>query len=163
MLNALRVYRGQEHLEYGEFADWRRDAVNGGEQSREGLTLRAFQNGNMHVLFDADTCRDINRALAEFYGEVLPDVEEEGAKPRAGTAVSKDLAYYPTPQRVAAKLVRDLYPHHALRILEPSCGCGRILDAARKAFPSATLRGIEVHPGRAAELPRAQCEAAVRP
>lgn len=151
MINALRVYRGEEHLDPRTFADLRDEALKSGEAQFEGLTLRAFQNGNMHVLFDAETCRDINKALAEFYGEVLPDAPEENAKRQASTAVSADLAYYPTPAKVARELLRDIYPHEDLRILEPSCGCGRILDAAREAYPSATLRGIEVDPGRVAE------------
>lgn len=151
MLNALRVYRGQEHLEYREFSERKEAARKGDETPRDGIVLRAFQNGNMHVLFDASTCRDINKALAEFYGEVLPDAEEEGAKKRPGTNVSADLAYYPTPAKVAQQLLRDIYPHDDLRILEPSCGCGRILDAARAAYPNAILRGIEFDAGRATE------------
>lgn len=151
MLNALRVYRGKPHLTGAEFSDWRDAATVGHDETREGITLRAFQNGNMHVLFDKDACLDINRALAEFYGDVLPDTPDEDVTKAASTAVSKDLAYYPTPATVAERMVRDIYPMDGLRILEPSCGCGRILDAARAAFPEATLRGIEVHGPRAAE------------
>ena len=151
LLNALRVYRGEEHLDHRAFSDLQGKAVKEGEADFEGMTLRAFQNGNMHVLFDADTCLDINRALSEFYGEVLTDAPDEGAKKRPGTAVSADLAYYPTPQSVADRLMADVLIREGYRVLEPSCGCGRLLDAAREVEPSAILRGIEVHPGRAAE------------
>ncbi len=151
MLNALRVYRGQEHLPHTEFNDWRGAAKPGDDQGREGITLRAFHNGNMHVLFSDETCRDINRALAEFYGDVLPDAEDDTARKQTGTSVSKDLAYYPTPEAVGKALMRDLHVKPGSRVLEPSCGCGRLLDAVRRECPDATLRGIEVHPGRAAE------------
>lgn len=151
MLNALRVYRGQEHMGPREFGDLQQSAKPGLDVFSDGVTLRAFQNGNMHVLFDSDTCRDINRALAEFYGDVLPDAPEENAKRRTGTDVSADLAYYPTPEAVARRLVNDLHLPEGSRILEPSCGCGRVMDAARAQYPGATLRGIEYDAGRAAE------------
>ncbi|WP_216597730.1 DUF4942 domain-containing protein [Loktanella sp. 3ANDIMAR09] len=150
MLNALRVYRGEDHLEHAELSEWKKEARKAGDAARDGITLRAFNNGNMHVLFDPTTCRDINMALAEFYGEVLPDAEDGDQPRRAGRDVAKDLAYYPTPVAVADRLVGDLYPHDDMRILEPSCGCGRILDSARKAYRHAIIRGIEVDPGRAA-------------
>ena len=44
----------------------------------------------------------------------------------------------------------DLYIREGERVLEPSCGCGRILDALR-AKGAKDLLGIEVDPGRAAE------------
>lgn len=153
LINALLVYRGKPHIKPHTFHRLHRRAIKRGETSLfPGLTLRAFRNGNMHVLFDARTCRDINRALAEFYGEVLPDAEEPGARKRAGTAVSADLAYYPTPEAVAHKAVSELMLRHGEgRVLEPQCGCGRLLDATRETYPDAILRGVEVHPGRAAE------------
>jgi hypothetical protein len=114
-----------------------------------GLVVRKFKNGNAHVIFDQAALLDINRALAEFYGEVLPDAEEEDAKPRASTAVSKDLAYYPTPAKVVDEIIARAYIRSDDRVLEPSCGCGRILDAlAKRGNP---VLGIEVDPGRAAQ------------
>lgn len=121
-----------------------------------GVTVRKFQNGNGHVIFDKWALTDINRALAEFYGDVLPDAEEEDAKPQASTAVAKDLQFYWTPRPVieaaleAIGIYRPTYSKtQAYSVLEPSCGDGRILDGLRargcKAF------GIEVHAGRAAE------------
>ena len=151
MLNALRVYRGLEHLSGREFSDLQSRAKPGEDVTQEGLTLRAFHNGNMHVLFDDATCRDINLALAEFYGEVLPDAPEENAKRRTGTDVSADLAYYPTPGAVAQRLVADLHLPEGSRVLEPSCGCGRLMDAVRAEYPGVTLRGIEYDAGRAAQ------------
>jgi SAM-dependent methyltransferase len=89
-------------------------------------------------------------ALAEYYGEVLADCsEEKPSQQRASTAVSKDLQYYPTPKAVVERVVDQLYGLKNQRVLEPSCGCGRFLDALRKA--GATVVGIEVDPSRANE------------
>jgi hypothetical protein len=123
-----------------------------------GVTLRKFQNGNGHVFFDKWALLDINRALAEFYGDVLPDVEEEDATPQASTAVSKDLQFYWSPKKVIETALDEagIYSprysgdrQYAYRVLEPSCGDGRILDELRARGCDAF--GIEVHAGRAAE------------
>lgn len=180
IVNALAAYRGQPLMEHEEFqaisaahgagvdavldgrrVSWKDRYREGEYQTRDrGLTIRKFQNGNAHVFFDKHTLLDINRALAEFYGEVLPDAEEEGAKPRPGTDVAKDLQFYWSPQSVIeAALERagihgpNMYAHGtkppAYRVLEPSCGDGRILDELRAR--GCRSLGIEVHPGRAAE------------
>ncbi len=180
IVNALAAYRGQPlmgHDEYrlidaahrnGEDAvlDGRPAPVDRYSKDEEaeslpnrGMTIRRFGNGNAHVFFAPETLKDINRALAEFYGEVLPDAEEEGAKPRAGTAVSKDLQFYWSPQEVIDRALEfaGVYnlrewrhnPPEPSRILEPSCGDGRILDAMRAR--GHRVFGIEYHAGRAAE------------
>lgn len=177
--NALAAYRGDPQIEYEEMAEIdachraRQDAVLNGRELKKyrggkdevltppnrGLTVRKFSNGNAHVFFSPDALLDINRALAEFYGEVLPDAEEEDAKPQTSTAVSKDLQFYWSPAEVIAKAmdVAGIYMPRdysrseapAYRVLEPSCGDGRILDElrARGCRPF----GVEVHAGRAAE------------
>lgn len=121
-----------------------------------GIELRIFSS-SCHVIFKPQTLLDINRALAEFYGDVLPDAEEddENLKPRASTAVSKDLQYYPTPQKVVEKVLdavgiekKDRWRERSpFRVLEPSCGCGRFLDEIVKR--GGTTYGIEVDSGRA--------------
>lgn len=179
IVNALAAYQGRPLMNHDEFSaisaahDAGEDAVLDGRsiawKSRykegeyltidRGLTIRGFSNGNAHVFFTPSTLLDINRALAEFYGEVLPDAEEEDAKPQASTAVSKDLQFYWSPPEVISKAmdVAGIYAPSdysrseapAYRVLEPSCGDGRILDElrARRCRPF----GIEVHAGRAAE------------
>lgn len=180
IVNALAAYRSQPLMEWEEFnamAMMHRtggDAVLDGREVSEtdrygkvttiatvdrGMTIRRFGNGNAHVFFTPDTLVDINRALAEFYGDVLPDVEEEDAKPRTGTAVSKDLQFYWSPPAVIAAALEfaGLYnlkewrnnPPEPCRILEPSCGDGRIMDAIRERGHRAF--GVEYHVGRAAE------------
>lgn len=116
-----------------------------------GIRLKRFDNGNGHLFFERDALRSINLALAEYYGDVLPDASER--EPDAdmvrylSTAVSKDLQYYPTPVKVAESL--DVYIPKGDRVLEPSCGCGRLMDVIRAAGGKAY--GIEVHSGRAAQ------------
>ena len=179
IVNALAAYRGQPLMEHEEFAaitaahkagedavlDGRKvawkDRYSEGEHQtlNRGMTVRRFANGNAHIFFAPDTLRDINMALAEFYGDVLPDAEDDDAKPRVSTAVSKDLQFYWSPQEVIDRALefagvynlrewRNNRPEPS-RILEPSCGDGRIMDAVRARGHS--VFGIEYHAGRAAE------------
>lgn len=112
-----------------------------------GVRLRRFENGNGHLFFEPDTLRDINKALAEFYGDVLPDTPDENPKKQQSRAVSKDLQYYPTPLKLVEDIVDDLYHLEGSKVLEPSCGDGRFLDALAKR--KAIVYGIEVDPMRA--------------
>ncbi len=124
-----------------------------------GVTLRKFQNGNGHVIFDPPTLLDINRALAEFYGEVLPDADDDEPRAkRASTDVAADLQFYPTPRAVIEMVLDEigLSPtkdkwgdkHPQRFVLEPSCGDGRIMDVIRERGHH--VIGFEVHAGRAA-------------
>ena len=124
MLNALAAYQGKPSVTYRELNALleREDALLADGEippSRyeaqpqpvvgRGVRLRRFSNGNGHLFFEPDTLRDINRALAEYYGDVLPDAEGDGeGKPRASTAVAKDLQYYPTPAAIVDRVLADL-------------------------------------------------------
>lgn len=163
IMNALAAYRGEPLVEQADFADV--DELHSyiearaGEAFIRGQRLRKFKNGNAHLFFDADALLDINRGLAEFYGDVLPDVDPEQPERAPSTAVAKDLQFYWSPEPVVAAAldfadVHDLKswghnPPPPLRVLEPSCGDGRILDAVRSRGHRAL--GIEYHAGRAAE------------
>lgn len=178
-LNALAAYRGQPLVEHAEMSkldelhSWLTPragevAMDGSHGTRSdgepypnrGVRIKKFANGNAHVFFDEEALLDINRALAEFYGDVLPDAEGEEPKKAPSTAVAKDLQYYPTPQGVIERILhrvgpvdmRDLaegsrWVTKSLSVLEPSCGDGRIMDAIRARGHHAV--GFEVHPGRA--------------
>ena len=114
------------------------------------MRLRRFSNGNGHLFFEPDALRDINKALAEYYGDALADCSEEKPnQPRASTALAKDLQYYPTPPAVVEHVLNDISGLQGAKVLEPSCGCGRFLDGLRKRGAEAV--GIEVDPARAAE------------
>ena len=166
ILNALAAYQGKPLLEYRELAaimedgnalrhEWTAPTDSHRPEvtfPARGVWLKRFQNGNGHLFFDQGTLADINRALAEYYGDVLPDCpDERPAKQRASTAVSKDLQYYPTPTAVVERVLADI-DLRGKRVLEPSCGCGRFLNAMRDA--GAEVIGCEVDPVRAA-----MCEA----
>lgn len=148
VLNALAAYQEKPLVEHYEITE----LLKNGDSLREsrGIWIKKFKNGNGHLFFDADTLKDINRALAKYYGEVLADCpEERPAKKRESTAVSKDLQYYPTPQKAVDYLASDLYRIEGRKVLEPSCGCGRIMDALRDK--GADVFGIEVDAVRANE------------
>ncbi|PWJ88409.1 methyltransferase family protein [Mesorhizobium loti] len=163
IVNALAAYRGEPMAEHVDFAEV--DGLHSytretdGDATVRGLHVRKFRNGNGHVIFPPDTLVDINRALAEFYGEVLPDAEEENAPKRTGTSVSKDLQFYWTPKAVIDEALSEVGIYRPTeysrreappyRVLEPSCGDGRILDELRDR--GCLSLGIEVHAGRAAE------------
>jgi len=163
IINALAAYRGEPLVTHADFEPLDKlhsyITARDGEAEVRGLRIRKFKNGNAHVIFPPETLLDINRALAEFYGEVLPDAEEEDAKPRAGTAVSADLQFYWSPPEVVERALEfagvfDLRewrynPPPRWRVLEPSCGDGRIMEAVHARGHD--VFGIEYHAGRAAE------------
>lgn len=167
ILNAIAAYQGKPLPTYGEICALLDDEKalletrviekprRYGEPERtpviaRGVWLKRFGNGNGHLYFDAATLRDINKALAEYYGDVLPDTtDERPAKPQASTAVAKDLSFYPTPAAVRQRVLDELPDLRGKKVLEPSCGDGRFMDDLRKR--GARPFGVEVDPGRAAQ------------
>lgn len=131
-LNALRVYRGEARFEHVEFSNLMDEAKREGEAAFNGGTVRRFMNGNAHLIFDAPALLDINRALAEFYGEVLPDAPNEAEVKRPSTEVTRDLQFYWTPGAAIDEVLRRLDLQSGDKIVEPSCGDGRILDVLAK-------------------------------
>lgn len=145
IMNSLASYQGRPIPEHQDIEH----LIKMGSLSGSGLTLKKYQNGNGHLYFSPEALRDINFALAEFYGDVLPDTtEEKPMQKSASTAVSKDLQYYPTPIAVVEDVLSRIHIEKGQKILEPSCGCGRFMDALRKA--GASVYGIEYDAGRAA-------------
>ncbi|HUH57803.1 MAG TPA: DUF4942 domain-containing protein [Pseudomonadales bacterium] len=117
---------------------------------RLGLAIKIFKNGNAHVHFTERAMNNVNNALHEFYGDVLPDEStDKPEKKKATTEVSKDLAFYPTPTKVTDIIIKSCIPLHNkdIKVLEPSCGDGAILD--RLKANGLHGHGIEVHAGRA--------------
>lgn len=156
LVNALATYQGKPLVEPDDLRGvdslhkW--DGHLAGQVSIDGrgIVVKKYKNGNAHVMFDEQSFADINRALAEYYGDVLADTtEEKPSQKQQSTAVSKDLQYYPTPRKVVERIVSDLYDIKGKRVLEPSCGCGRFMDAIRDA--GATVIGFEFDAGRAQE------------
>jgi hypothetical protein len=179
-LKSLCVLLGQPHLEYLQLRQLLDDAEKAPAHLREivrtsaeekklgihdhagkhmtgpisELTLKRFRNGNAHLFFGPQILLTVNRALAEYYGDVLPDCPEERPKKATGTAVSKDLQFYRTPDAVADRLIARAGIRSGMRILEPSCGDGALLDAVRRYAAKERIddlraTGIEVDPSRA--------------
>lgn len=119
-----------------------------------GIWLKRFKNGNGHLFFNEATLRCINLALAEYYGEVLADCSDDDATTtrRESKAVAKDLQYYPTPKKVVDRVLSDVLVKEGMKALEPSCGCGRFLDAL--AVKGADCFGVEVNHERAEQCRR---------
>jgi len=125
-----------------------------------GMTLKRYGNGNAHLIFDKTTLHEINVALAEFYGDVLPENDiDKPDKKQASTAVSKDLAFYWTPESAVHKIMGHLECQDGDCILEPSAGEGHIVEAIwsyarlKSEYKSpivVKIAAVEVDPTRAA-------------
>lgn len=149
ILNAISAYEGSSLVSYDDV----REFYDGNVESLRGLSLKKFKNGNMHVIFDDNTCKLINKALAEFYGDVLCDTNED-IKPttrQQSKTIAKDLQYYPTPKNVAELIISDVYIQDGMKILEPSCGDGRLIEAVLDVNQNVNVFGIEVSRERVLE------------
>lgn len=113
-----------------------------------GIEIKRFMNGNAHVHFDRDRLIQINRALAEFYGEVLPDVVVDPGAPRPSREVSTRLQFYATPRAVLDRIWSRYDRHGPGQVLEPSAGEGAICDFIREVWPQAEITAIEVDQSR---------------
>ena len=119
---------------------------------KRGVKLKRFKNGNGHLYFEPEQLLNINRALAAFYGDVLPDSPEAGVNKKESTAVSKDLQFYKTPKELVEYILTDCVKYNSFQkgsiILEPSCGDGAIMDVLKnKGFNN--IDGIEYEFNRA--------------
>ncbi len=177
ILNALAAYEGKPLLTHAELSILEKDGEAlrfGGEVKHpfpgandpktmiviaRDIWLKTYGNGNGHLYFGPAALLNINSGLAEFYGDVLPDVEPENAKRAPGTDVAKDLQFYWSPDAVIRKALElarltdarqwRSNPPAGLKVLEPSCGDGRIMDMVRAYGHKVT--GVEYHAGRAAQ------------
>lgn len=162
-INAMRVLNGLPHIEWPELSELLKAAKRDSGMI-DNMTLKRFANGNGHLFFAPEALEQVNKALAEYYGEVLPDCPEATPRRAASTEVSKDLQFYRTPDAVADELVARAGLRDGDSILEPSCGDGAILDAVRRYCdretyycrednrqknPRVSGLGIEVDSGRA--------------
>jgi hypothetical protein len=155
ILNALGMYQGKGGIcevqmkrlwddEEALIKDYRDD--DGKFYPARGVRLKRFKNENAHLFFEPDALVDINNALAEYYGDVLPDAYTEETAKQESTSVSKDLQFYPTPKKVVDRIL-DWVNVKGLTVLEPSCGDGQIMDEIVKR--GGIAKGVEVHMGRA--------------
>ena len=73
---------------------------------------------------------------------------------RTGVQVVSAPQLFPTPPELAARMVAEAGIESGMRILEPSAGTGRILDALRGAgaMYGCVIRAVEINPGMAHNL-----------
>lgn len=153
VFRALCLYRGTEVPDIQKITEYIQDAMDNKIcDTPQGITIKAFKNGNAHLIFDKFALVDINKGLAEYYGDVLPDVEgERPTKKQESTAVSKDLQFYRTPKKVMDEIFKREYfdPKYSYEILEPSCGDGAIMNYVRENLTKSYIQGIEYNIDRA--------------
>lgn len=153
VLNVLAVLESKPLLSYDEVRrlqdTGRCEDENEEDPSKKinrGVHLKLYNNGNGHLYFEEEQLLNINRALAEYYGDVLPDYPEETVKRKESTEVSKDLQFYKTPKKLLEHIFEYRLPRvidmEGKKILEPSCGDGAIMDYLRSQGLS-NIHGIE--------------------
>lgn len=120
--------------------------------------VRVFQNGNMHLWFTRrDLVEQVNKLLAEHYGEVIGDARtnEDSDLFRQKTSPARRWGFFPTPDDAADTIIADAYLYRApdkppLRVLEPSAGTGQL--ARRCVEKGAIVDCVEVQPQLADQL-----------
>lgn len=143
-LNAIAALDKRKMVTESEINRMADDARKNKEHLWWGGKLRVFSNGNAHLFFNKETLDIVNRGLAEYYGEVLPDTPDESSSRARSTEVSKDLQFYRTPDKIADRLVEKAFPRTGMRILEPSCGDGSIIKAVQRFVTKNSLCDISI-------------------
>lgn len=153
LINAILIYRNKPRLEYSELFELvgtaykklgnRHQTADPSKTYWEGGYIRAFKNGTVHIHFNKSAQRDINKALAYFYGEVLPDAPEASPEKRKSTEVRTDLAFYRSTATVFSKLINSCGIRDNMKVLEPSAGDGALLDGIRSYAKQWGHSGIE--------------------
>ncbi|SFO26398.1 Methyltransferase domain-containing protein [Roseovarius lutimaris] len=137
------------------------DADRRGYGPQQSLTesrffrIRGFMNGNAHLWFTRDDLvTKANQVLADYYGEVIPDAapkdEDSAAFTKRTNLPSKDLQFYHTPAKAAAKVVDHLRYQEGQHILEPSAGTGHLVRPLLEKGHKVTA--IEIHADRVRQL-----------
>ena len=129
----------------------------GGFRARQSVTestyfrVRCFKNGNAHLWFTRDDLvQRANEQLADYYGAALPDAVPREAPPERSYELSKDLAFYFTPEPVVRRMLADISLGAVSHVLEPSAGEGHIVR--HLLATGASVHAVEVEVGRVARL-----------
>jgi len=136
------------------------------EVDSEYFKIRIFKNGNCHVWFQRDDLVErVNKLLAEYYGDVIPEersekyrkaAEEEDSLFKVKRTPAKGWGFYPTPEDAAeivmrqAKIWRPTEDRRPLLVLEPSAGNGSL--AYRAVENGGVVDCVEIQTDLAAEL-----------
>lgn len=116
--------------------------------------VRVFGNGNLHLWFERkDLLKEVNKLLAEYYGEVIGDgydSTEAADAPEFHVTPAKDFGAFMSSDEVAWRVMECAMIGKGLTVLEPSAGTGVLAKAARDG--GALVDCIEIQPGLAHEL-----------
>lgn len=116
--------------------------------------VRVFKNGNLHIWFEReDLLREVNKLLAEFYGEAIGDgynETEAEAAPAYHITPAKNFGAFNTSPELAARLANMADIAKGQTVLEPSAGTGELAKAAHKL--GGLVECVEVQAGLAHEL-----------
>lgn len=116
--------------------------------------VRVFGNGNLHLWFERkDLLKEVNKLLAEYYGEAIGDAYNSTEAPDAPEfhlTPAKDFGAFMSSDAVAWRVMECAQIGKGLAVLEPSAGTGVLAKAAREA--GGLVDCIEVQPGLAHEL-----------
>jgi predicted RNA methylase len=161
----LRQIKGLPPVETrydGVTAQVERELKLGEPMENEYIKIRGFKNGNIHLWFtDKDLLWQVNKLLAEYYGEVMSsdrtdDGREESFKHIPKMSLVKGLAYFPTPDKLAQRIVEEhlcrRLSETGVRVLEPSAGTGAFVRAILNKYPSVDVTAIEYDSERCQEL-----------
>jgi predicted RNA methylase len=116
--------------------------------------IRVFGNGNLHIWFERkDLLEQVNRLLAEWYGEVIGDAydnTEADDAPQYHMTSAKEFGAFMSDEAVAGQVMRYAEISAGMDVLEPSAGTGMLARAAREA--GGRVACVELQPGMAHEL-----------
>ena len=116
--------------------------------------VRVFGNGNLHLWFERkDLLTEVNKLLAEYYGEVIGDGFNETEAPDAPEyhlTPAKNFGEFHSSAEVADAVMRYAEIRPGETVLEPSAGTGMLARAARDA--GAVVSCVEIQHGLAHEL-----------
>lgn len=116
--------------------------------------VRVFKNGNLHIWFERDDLlREVNKLLAEHYGEALGDgynTTEAETAPGYHVTPAKKFGAFNTSPDLAARVAGFAEIRQGQTVLEPSAGTGELAKVARAK--GAAVQCVEIQPGLAHEL-----------
>jgi predicted RNA methylase len=118
--------------------------------------VRIFKNGNLHVWFErADLLEQVNKLLAEYYGEAIGDSynsTEADDAPEYHQTPAKRFGAFNTSDDLAKLVCAWADIGKGQSVLEPSAGTGQLAKVARANGAAVTC--VEVQEGLAHELGR---------
>jgi 2-polyprenyl-3-methyl-5-hydroxy-6-metoxy-1,4-benzoquinol methylase len=116
--------------------------------------VRVFGNGNLHLWFERkDLLKEVNKLLAEFYGEVIGDgydSTEADDAPEYHIVPAKNHGAFMSSEQVADRVMNYTSIPNGAKVLEPSAGTGVLARAAREQ--GGRVSCVEIQPGMAHEL-----------